>query len=94
MIIFYITYITAIFLGIFYPNYIVLEGSLTTEPVRMITFVWLYLIVGAYWWLGRHKNHPIFGPIYYILQAFFIVLLGTLFINYAKKELKQWWKED
>lgn len=94
MIIFYITYIIAILLGIFCPNQIVLDGSETTEPVRMITFVWLFCIAGGYFWLRHYRNNPVIGPIYRIVQAFFIVLFATLFANYAKKEIKRWWKED
>lgn len=94
MIIFYVTYAIAIFCAIFCPDFIVLDGSETTEPIRMVTFCWLYIIGGGYWWLGKHKDHPFFGPIYHVVRMFFIVLFITLFANYAKKEIKEWWNKD
>jgi hypothetical protein len=94
MIIFYITYIAAILLGIFCPNIIVLNGSETTEPIMMSTFCLLYVIIGGFWWLSKHKDHPIIGPIYHVIKLFFIVLFSTLMIGFAKKEIKEWWNKD
>ena len=94
MIIFYITYIAAILLAIFCPDYVVDPGGVTTEPLTLGVFCWLYIVAGGYWWLSRHKDHPILGPIYHVIRLFFIVLFVTLFANYAKKELKEWWNKD
>ena len=38
--------------------------------------------------------HPIFGGIWRIISLFGIVLFVTLFVNYAKKEIKDWWNKD
>ena len=94
MIIFYITYFIAIFCAIFCPGYIVDPGSGNTEPLTLGMFCWLYIVFGGYWWLKQHKDNPIIGPIYRVVQAFFIVLFVTLFANYAKKEIKEWWNKD
>lgn len=94
MIFFYITYFIAILLGIYFPDYPVLAGSATTDSIPLSTFCLLYIIGGGYWWLSKHKDHPIIGPIYYVVQMFFIVLFATLLLGYAKKSIKDWWKED
>lgn len=94
MIIFYATYALAWILLFVAPDVPILEGSATTNPIPLSTFCLLYIIGGGYWWLRHHRNHPIIGPIYRIVQMFFIVLFATLFANYAKKEIKEWWNKD
>ena len=95
MIIFYITYIAAIFAAVFCPNALIWHShSVGGDDINLALFCWMYIAIGGFWWLGRHKNSSIIGPIYRIIQAFFIVLFATLFANYAKKEIKEWWKKD
>ena len=94
MIFFYITYAIAILLAVFCPDYVVDPGSGTTEPLTLGTFCGLYLVIAGVWWLRKNQNHPIIGPIYYIVKMFFIVLFATLMAGYIKKEVKEWWKKD
>lgn len=94
MVVFYITYAIVILLSLTCPDYIVDKGSPTTEPITLGTLCGLYLIIAGVWWLRHYREHPIIGPIYYVVKMFFIVLFATLFINYAKKSIKDWWKED
>jgi len=39
------------------------------------------------------NTHPIFGGIWYVIKWFFIILLATLFANYAKDKVKEWWSK-
>ena len=94
MIFFYITYITAIVLGIFCSDYQLTSGSVGSNPITLGTVCFLYIVIGGYWWLSRHKDHPVIGPIFHIIKMFFVVLFATLFVNYAKKEVKKWWNKD
>jgi len=41
-------------------------------------------------YLLRNTN-PLFKGIWYVVRLFFIVLLATLFANYAKDKVKDWW---
>jgi hypothetical protein len=93
MILFYFTYVLAILLGIFCPDYTVLDGSGTTEPIPMITFVMLYLIGGGFWWLRYYRDHPVIGPIYNVVKLFFIVLFATLMYGFVKEKVKDEFKE-
>lgn len=94
MIFLYLTYVLAILLGIFCPDYIIDKGSVGAEPLTLGTICTLYLIVGGFWWLRKYKHHPIIGPVYQIVRLFFIVLFATLMANYIKKEVKEWWKSE
>jgi len=88
MIIFYITYITAIFLAIFCPEYIVDKGSGYNEPLTLGTLCLLYIVVGGVWWMRKYRHHPVIGPIYYVVKMFFIVLFATLMYGFVKEKMK------
>lgn len=40
------------------------------------------------------KEIPVVGKAWIIIKLFWLVIFGTLFLNYAKKEIKAWWKKD
>jgi len=94
MIFFYITYTIAILLGIFCPDYIIAKGDIGVQPLTLGMLCLLYAVVGGVWWLSKYKHHPVIGPIYDIVRMFFVVLFATLFANYIKKEVKEWWNKD
>lgn len=94
MIIFYITYFVAIFCAIFYPDYIISNSNPYADPITLGIFCWVYIVIGGVWWLRHYRHHPIIGPIYTMVELFFIILFATLFANYAKKEIKEWWDKD
>jgi hypothetical protein len=53
------------------------------------------LLIAAIFVLYLLRNtNPIFGGIWRIIRLFGIVLFVTLFANYAKKEVKEWWNKD
>lgn len=39
------------------------------------------------------NQHPVFTVIWKGLRLFFLVLLATLALNYAKDKFKEWWKQ-
>lgn len=94
MIIFYVTYAITILLVIFCPDYILEPGDIGTNPITIGDLGGLLLVIGGVWWLRHYRHHPIIGPIYYVVKMFFIVLFATLFVNYAKKEVKEWWNKN
>ena len=51
------------------------------------------LVIAAIFGLWLLRNTP-FGFLWKIMKAFLIVLFITLFANYAKKEIKEWWNKD
>ena len=52
----------------------------------VVFFVAMFLL-----YIFRHV--PIIGVLWRIVSMFFIVLFATLFANYAKKEIKDWWSK-
>lgn len=94
MIIFYITYAMAILMAIIHPDYVVEKGGIGADDLTLGPLCWLYIVIGGVWWLRHYRHHPIIGPIYRVVELFFIVLFATLFANYAKKEIKEWWNKD
>ena len=53
------------------------------------------LLIAAIFVLYLLRNtNPIFYGIWRIIRLFGIVLFVTLFANYAKKEVKEWWNKD
>lgn len=94
MIFFYITYAIAWFLLFAMPDYpLIAASNSSTYPIPLSTFCILYIIVGGWWWLRQHKEHPIIGPIYTVVNAFFIVLFATLLFGYAKEKMKDEFKD-
>jgi hypothetical protein len=53
-------------------------------------FLWCVIVV---LYLLRNKN-PFFISIWKFIRIFFLVLLATLTVNYAKKSIKEWWNKD
>jgi hypothetical protein len=49
------------------------------------------VIVGVIFLLYILRNTPL-GFLWKITKLFFIILLLTLFANYAKGEIKKWWE--
>ena len=94
MVFFYITYALAWLLLFIAPDLIVLPGEATTDPITLSTFCVLYIMGGGYWWLRKYKHHPIIGPVYTVVNLFFMVLFAILMGNYIKKEIKEWWKNE
>ena len=94
MVFFYLSYVVAILLGIFCPDYPLTSGSVGSDPITIGTVTFLYCLIGGYWWLRKYKDHPVIGPVYHIVRLFFIVLFATLMANYVKKEIKEWWKSE
>jgi len=39
------------------------------------------------------NSHPTLKTIWYYVRLFFIILFATLFANYAKDKIKDWWKK-
>jgi hypothetical protein len=40
------------------------------------------------------RSIPPFKQLWWFFKWFFIMLLVVLSVNYAKKEVKEWWKKD
>lgn len=56
------------------------------------TMFWIiFCLVMVMLYFFRHI--PIIGILWKIVVMFFLVLFATLFINYAKKEIKEWWSK-
>jgi hypothetical protein len=55
-------------------------------------------IEGLCWWIAigllylLRNTNPLFKKMWYVVRMFFIVLLVTLFANFAKDRIKEWWK--
>lgn len=65
---------------------------MTYEQEQQLTGL---LMIGAIFLLYLLRNvHPIFGGTWKIVRLFGIILFVTLFANYAKKEIKEWWNKD
>ena len=65
---------------------------LPTDPSVIQFYVVIFFIALFLLWLFRRV--PIIGGIWKIISIFFTVLFLTLFVNYAKKEVKAWWNKD
>jgi len=61
-----------------------------TYEQQLLHSLMLWGAIGVIYLL--RNTHPIFGGIWWVLKWFFIVLLATLTINYAKDKVKDWWK--
>jgi energy-coupling factor transporter transmembrane protein EcfT len=48
------------------------------------------IIIGVFFVAWVLRNTPL-GFLWKILRMFLIILFATLFVNYVKKELKDWW---
>jgi hypothetical protein len=44
-------------------------------------------------WAGSILNIRFFVALWKVMKWFLIIVLGVLFADYAKKELKQWWND-
>ena len=68
---------------------------LTTYPDTLspdeILFCVIFFVVMLLLYIFRHI--PIVGVLWKIIAMFFVVLFATLFANYAKKEIKEWWSK-
>ena len=58
------------------------------EGIYFCIFIWIVIII----YIFRHK--PICGLLWKGISFFGVILLIVLGANYAKKEVKKWWKED
>ena len=59
---------------------------------KEIESLFLWCVIGVLYLL-RNKN-PFFKSIWKFIRIFFLVLLATLTVNYAKKSIKEWWNKD
>jgi hypothetical protein len=59
---------------------------------KEIESLFLWGIIGMLYLL-RNKN-PFFKGLWKFVRIFFLVLLATLTVNYAKKSIKEWWNKD
>ena len=59
---------------------------------KEIESLFLWGVIGVLYLL-RNKN-PFFKSVWKFIRIFFLVLLATLTINYAKKSIKEWWNKD
>jgi hypothetical protein len=57
-----------------------------------IESLFLWGVIGVLYLL-RNKN-PFFKSVWKFIRIFFLVLLATLTVNYAKKSIKEWWNKD
>jgi hypothetical protein len=62
---------------------------MTYEQKQMLEGLLLWGAIGLLYLL-RNTN-PIFKAIWGVLRLFFIILLATLTVNYAKDKVKEWW---
>ena len=62
---------------------------MTYEQKQMFESLLLWGVIGLLYLL--RNTHPLFKGIWKILRMFFIVLLATLTVNYAKDKVKEWW---
>lgn len=90
---FYLSYLIACLLLFFCPKVVIIKGDVGTNPTLLSDLITFYIIIGAYWWLRKHKEHPVIGQIYRALNLLFAMLFVTLLGNYVKKSVKEWWKE-
>lgn len=94
MAFFYLTYVIAILIYLISPDVVIFEGGVGSSDVTLVDFSIMYMVFGGYFWLSQHKNHPIIGPIYRTINFILIALFIFFAINYAKKSIKDWWRED
>jgi hypothetical protein len=59
---------------------------------KEIESLFLWGVIGVLYLL-RNKN-PFFKSVWKFIRIFFLVLLATLTVNYAKKSIKEWWNKD
>lgn len=95
MIFFYFLYASVFIAAILYPDYVLEPAtSGTTSDLTLGPILYFLLLIATVWWFRKYRHLPIIGIIYNVIVLFFGVLLATLFVNYAKKSIKEWWKED
>jgi hypothetical protein len=51
----------------------------------------LILLMFFGFWLLRNNKH--FGFLWKFTKLFFVILLATLTVNYAKGKVKDWWEK-
>ena len=71
----------------------ILLGEVGVTPMsdKDIAICIATLAIVFFLYLFRHK--PVCGALWSIVKIFFVVLFATLFANYLKKEIKDWWKK-
>ena len=72
------------------PNNVSIEGTweaISSSEQFDIICIFLFILVA--FWL---RKTPL-GFLWKLVVSFFVVLFATIFINYAKKEIKEWWKK-
>jgi hypothetical protein len=57
-----------------------------------IESLFLWGVIGVLYLL-INKN-TFFKNVWKFIRIFFLVLLATLTVNYAKKSIKEWWNKD
>ncbi len=59
-------------------------GDLIVQAVVWGSILIIYLL---------RKKFAICAALWYVIKIFFYVLLAILLLNYAKKEIKEWWSK-
>ena len=63
---------------------------MTYEQKQLFEGLLAWGVIGLLYLL--RNVHPAFGKIWFVVKWFFIILIATLTINYAKDKVKEWWK--
>jgi hypothetical protein len=63
---------------------------MTYEQKQLLESLLAGIFIGLLYLL--RNVHPVFGKIWFVVRWFFIILLATLTINYAKDKIKEWWR--
>jgi hypothetical protein len=63
---------------------------MTYEQKQLLESLLAWSFIGLLYLL--RNVHPVLGKIWFVARWFFIILLATLTINYAKDKIKEWWR--
>ena len=70
-----------------------LSSALSLSQEDYQAFVTLAVLIVVTWVLWSIRNTPL-GFLWQWYKLFWIVLFTVLLMNYAKKQIKDWWKKD
>lgn len=64
------------------------------NPVATEDYIMLFIVIGVIFCLYLFRHIPIIGMLWRIVSIGLVVLVTILTVNYAKKEIKEWWNKD